>query len=410
MLTDFGGIWTTSTRRFAAMALINDVVGFSLPVAEKSRHLYIRASSKCISLSILIHPHPSFPSCRPIHPILSIPPLAIIFLRISHIIPIWKNPHPSPQEFPAKCWTQLSGSLMKSWSKHPQASAWLRRPPQSWQWKLYDLRQWCNDLREKIYRKHQETTVCVFFPSHLGGPVIFPETIPMEKQINIYIYWDSDTYIQITRTSSWSFRKIDHWTWLQYFPEHRAADRCSQKNLPLSGCCGCSSKDEIWIDMADMTHEYTHESWIIMNHDFQVFFKYSGRLHRFWPSSKLAGAKWLHTDLSISLFNNDGTKCRKRSEHRKFIYTGWWFQPLWKYVSQLGWLFPIYGKIKPCSKPPTSTNLFAMSVPEATATPPRPVPETCFVASQVTLLPRLDRKLPIYSIYSMIHPLKTWFV
>lgn len=126
MLTDFGGIWTTSTRRFAAMALINDVVGFSLPVAEKSRHLYIRASSKCISLSILIHPHPSFPSC-PIHPILS--PTGHHFLaNFSHHPNLKKSP---PQEFPAKCWTQLSGSLMKSWSKHPQASAWLRRPPKA---------------------------------------------------------------------------------------------------------------------------------------------------------------------------------------------------------------------------------------------------------------------------------------
>ena len=129
MLTDFGGIWTTSTRRFAAMALINDVVGFSLPVAEKSRHLYIRASSKCISLSILIHPHPSFPSC-PIHPILS--PTGHHFLaNFSHHPNLMKSQSlgASPQEFPAKCWTQLSGSLMKSWSKHPQASAWLRRPP-----------------------------------------------------------------------------------------------------------------------------------------------------------------------------------------------------------------------------------------------------------------------------------------
>ena len=34
--------------------------------------------------------------------------------------------------------------------------------------------------------------------------------------------------------------------------------------------------------------------------------------------------------------------------------TGWWFQPLWKiWVRQLGWLFPRYGKIKKCSKPPT---------------------------------------------------------
>ena len=25
---------------------------------------------------------------------------------------------------------------------------------------------------------------------------------------------------------------------------------------------------------------------------------------------------------------------------------GWWFEPLWKNISQLGWLFPIYGRIK----------------------------------------------------------------
>ena len=35
------------------------------------------------------------------------------------------------------------------------------------------------------------------------------------------------------------------------------------------------------------------------------------------------------------------------------LFTGWWFQPLWKYESQLGVLFPIYGK-KTSSKPPTS--------------------------------------------------------
>ena len=28
------------------------------------------------------------------------------------------------------------------------------------------------------------------------------------------------------------------------------------------------------------------------------------------------------------------------------ISSGWWFQPLWKNISQLGWLLPIYGKIK----------------------------------------------------------------
>ena len=36
-----------------------------------------------------------------------------------------------------------------------------------------------------------------------------------------------------------------------------------------------------------------------------------------------------------------------------FIMAGWWYAyPSEKYESQLGWLFPICGKIKKCSKPP----------------------------------------------------------
>ena len=35
--------------------------------------------------------------------------------------------------------------------------------------------------------------------------------------------------------------------------------------------------------------------------------------------------------------------------------SGWWLShPSEKYENQSGWLFPIYGKIKTCSKPPTS--------------------------------------------------------
>ena len=33
--------------------------------------------------------------------------------------------------------------------------------------------------------------------------------------------------------------------------------------------------------------------------------------------------------------------------------TGWWFEPPLKNISQLGWLFPIDGKIKMATKPPT---------------------------------------------------------
>ena len=37
----------------------------------------------------------------------------------------------------------------------------------------------------------------------------------------------------------------------------------------------------------------------------------------------------------------------------RYIFSGWCFQPLWKiWLRQLGWLFPIYGKmIHSCSKP-----------------------------------------------------------
>ena len=36
-----------------------------------------------------------------------------------------------------------------------------------------------------------------------------------------------------------------------------------------------------------------------------------------------------------------------------YYMSGWWFEPLRKNINQLGWLFPIYEKIKKCSKPPT---------------------------------------------------------
>ena len=39
-------------------------------------------------------------------------------------------------------------------------------------------------------------------------------------------------------------------------------------------------------------------------------------------------------------------------------YTGWWYTyPSEKYETQLGLLFPIYGKIKKCSKPPPDINI-----------------------------------------------------
>ena len=38
------------------------------------------------------------------------------------------------------------------------------------------------------------------------------------------------------------------------------------------------------------------------------------------------------------------------------MLAGWWFQPL--NMSQLGWLFPIYGKIKNVPKPPTTWQIY----------------------------------------------------
>ena len=44
---------------------------------------------------------------------------------------------------------------------------------------------------------------------------------------------------------------------------------------------------------------------------------------------------------------------------KKKLYPGWWFQPSWKYESQLGLLFPYIMEHKTCSKPPTRYNTVA---------------------------------------------------
>ena len=43
--------------------------------------------------------------------------------------------------------------------------------------------------------------------------------------------------------------------------------------------------------------------------------------------------------------------------------SGWWFEALWKILSQLGWLFPTYGKIKnvPNHQPDTGVQWSRMS-------------------------------------------------
>ena len=72
---------------------------------------------------------------------------------------------------------------------------------------------------------------------------------------------------------------------------------------------------------------------------------------------------WPHRDLN-NYPHCSGAKClvpmpQKKSESTwiwpkiRYIFSGWCFQPLWKiWLRQLGWLFPIYGKmIHSCSKP-----------------------------------------------------------
>ena len=59
-------------------------------------------------------------------------------------------------------------------------------------------------------------------------------------------------------------------------------------------------------------------------------------------------------------------RCVAQSSNLLCVSSGWWFQPLWKNISQLGWIFPIYGKIKnvPNHQPdsPNSQNKWIMSV------------------------------------------------
>ena len=57
------------------------------------------------------------------------------------------------------------------------------------------------------------------------------------------------------------------------------------------------------------------------------------------------------------IWTRDGIVLRKQMEY----LSGWWFQPLWTNSSQLGFLCPMYGKIKKGSKPPTSYILYSHS-------------------------------------------------
>ena len=61
--------------------------------------------------------------------------------------------------------------------------------------------------------------------------------------------------------------------------------------------------------------------------------------------SALPGAEWSRRSWKNS--SREGGRPAGEAIERKINWlTGWWFQPLWKIWSQLGLLFPIYGKIK----------------------------------------------------------------
>ena len=55
--------------------------------------------------------------------------------------------------------------------------------------------------------------------------------------------------------------------------------------------------------------------------------------------------------LSVGLWNSQDYMEKHIPNHQP-VFSGWWFEPLWKIL--VNWdEFPIYGKIKKCSKPPT---------------------------------------------------------
>ena len=92
------------------------------------------------------------------------------------------------------------------------------------------------------------------------------------------------------------------------------------------------------------------------------------------PSSHLPNSPWPHDFLTLApqraaqqphgwdeaqdldvtggredhVFQQAGGPCSFRAKFKAATCPGWWFEPLWKIlvISQLGWLFPIYGKIK----------------------------------------------------------------
>ena len=86
--------------------------------------------------------------------------------------------------------------------------------------------------------------------------------------------------------------------------------------------------------MAMLSNQRMFRQKLIRSHNAKP---YSLHIFSTWsaPSTKQNNTH-MHTQLFFLLFHAFKLKTT----------SGWWFQPPWKNISQLGWLFPIYGNIK----------------------------------------------------------------
>ena len=75
--------------------------------------------------------------------------------------------------------------------------------------------------------------------------------------------------------------------------------------------------------------------------------------------------------IPLSYASNSFSLIQNRTILDRFsIETGWWFQPFWKNMSQLGYLFPIYREKKTCSKQPSRKPLVLIGLSQHFKTPP----------------------------------------
>ena len=144
-----------------------------------------------IQVHLLVYPYPS----SSILPILSVQ--SILFFPFPH------RPSFSCEFFTSSQFEKIPIPRLRNSRRNAELScqvAWWKAgrsirkpqlgcgdPPQSWQWKLYDLRQWCSDLRENLQETSGNINVCVVFSITSGGYCNFPWN-HSNGETNIYIY------------------------------------------------------------------------------------------------------------------------------------------------------------------------------------------------------------------------------